>query len=67
MGARQQLQRAAAHEPAGRGLAGFAGAAVADGAAGSGLVAWRAGHFAGAGVLGILVAFIVLLQRVEAL
>ena len=33
-------------------------------AVGSMAIAWRAGHLVGAGVLGILVTFIVLLQRV---
>ena len=40
---------------------------IAVSAVGSGMVAWRAGHLVGAGVLGILVTFIVLLQRAEAL
>ena len=34
---------------------------------GSVAIAWRAGHLVGAGVLCILVTFIVLLQRVDAL
>ena len=33
----------------------------------SGAVAWRAGHLVGAGVLCILVTYIVLLQRVDIL
>jgi hypothetical protein len=37
---------------------------IAIAAVGSVAVAWRAGHLAGAGVLCILVTFIVLLQRV---
>lgn len=36
-------------------------------AVGSVAIAWRAGHLVGAGVLCILVTFIVLLQRVDVL
>ncbi len=36
-------------------------------AIGSTVVAWRAGHLVGAGVLSILVTFVVLFQRVGAL
>ena len=36
-------------------------------AVGSMVVGWRAGHLVGAGVLCILVTFIVLLQRVDVL
>ena len=36
-------------------------------AVGSAVVAWRAGHLVGAGVLCILVTYIVLLQRADIL
>lgn len=39
-------------------------ALISIAAVGSAAVAWRAGHLVGAGVLCILVTFIVLLQRV---
>ena len=40
---------------------------ITGAAVGSVVVAWRAGHLVGAGVLCILVTFIVLLQRVDVL
>ena len=40
---------------------------IAVAAVASGAIAWRAGHLVGAGVLCILVTFIVLFQRVPVL